>query len=286
MRCRILGTLAVEAADGPVPLRGGRVPALLATLLLDANRTVSTDRLVESLWGPTPPATARSQLTIVVSQLRRLLARAGADAPAVVTEGAGYRACVPAGELDALVFDRLAAEGDRAVAAGRPGDAADRFRAALALWRGPALPGIDSPVVRAAAELLTRRRTALRARCAELDLALGRPATVVTELSELVAEEPLDERLSATLMTALYRLGRAAEALDVFHGIRCRLADELGIEPGRQLAELHRRILNRDPALDAPAAPARPAAGPTRRRRRPGCPAGRGPQRWSPPSYR
>ncbi|WP_229402266.1 AfsR/SARP family transcriptional regulator [Micromonospora okii] len=284
MRCAILGTLAVEAADGPVPLRGGRVSVLLATLLLDANRTVSTDRLIESLWSLSPPATARSQLTIVVSQLRRLLAGARADAPAVVTEGVGYRACVSATDLDALVFDRLAAEGDRAVADGRPEDAVDRFRAALALWRGPALPGLDSPVVRAAAELLTRRRTALRARCAELDLTLGRHASVVTELSELVADEPLDERLSASLMTALYRLGRAAEALDVFHGIRCKLADELGIEPGRQLTELHRRILNRDPALDAPAPPARPSR-PTRGPC-PGCPGGRGTRRWSPPGYR
>ncbi|AVT37991.1 AfsR/SARP family transcriptional regulator [Plantactinospora sp. BB1] len=260
MRFRILGPLSVEVAGAPLRIRSARVSTLLATLLLEANRTVPTDRLIEAVWGWHAPPTARSQLTIVVSQLRRLLARAGAQRPMVLTESAGYRLAVTTDELDALLFERYVAEAERAASTGRPAEAVARLRSALDLWRGSALAGVPGQLVGTAATLLTERRAAIRARCIELELALGRHADLVTELVGLVATDPFNERFRENLVLALYRCGRVTEALTGLQDFRRRLADEVGIEPGPRLTELQHRILNRDPALDLP--PEAPLAGP------------------------
>ncbi|WP_422770305.1 BTAD domain-containing putative transcriptional regulator [Plantactinospora sp. WMMC1484] len=233
---------------------------LLATLLLEANRTVPTDRLIEAVWGWHAPSTARSQLSIVVSQLRRLLLRAGAPRPVVFTETAGYRLVVTVGEVDALLFEQHVTEAERAVAAGRPAEAVASFRSALGLWRGPALAGVGGGLVGTAATLLAERRAAIQARCIDLELALGRHADLVTELVGLIIGDPFNERLLERLVLALYRCGRVTEALATYQGFRQRLADEVGIEPGPRLAALHRRILNRDPALDPPVATLDPPA--------------------------
>ncbi|MFY1691421.1 BTAD domain-containing putative transcriptional regulator [Plantactinospora sp. WMMB782] len=252
MRFRILGPLSVEIAGAPLRIRSARVSALLATLLLEANRTVPTERLIEAVWGWHAPATARSQLTIVVSQLRRLLARTGVPRPVVFTESAGYRLAATADELDVLLFERYVADADRAASTGRPVDAVGRYRSALDLWRGPVLAGVQGQLVSTAGTLLTERRAAVRARCIDLELALGRHADLVTELVGLAAADPFNERFRENLVLALYRCGRVTEALAAYQDYRQRLADEVGIEPGPRLAALHRQILNRDPVLDPP----------------------------------
>ncbi|GAB3974969.1 AfsR/SARP family transcriptional regulator [Plantactinospora veratri] len=253
MRFRILGPLSVEVAGAPLRIRSARVSTLLATLLLEANRTVPTDRLIEAVWGWHAPPTVRSQLTIVVSQLRRLLARDGSQRPVVLTETAGYRLAVTTDELDALLFERYVAEAERAASTGRPDEAVARLRSALDLWRGSALAGVPGQLVGTAATLLAERRAAIQARCVELELALGRHADLVTELVGLVAADPFNERFRENLVLALYRCGRVTEALTGLQDFRRRLADEVGIEPGPRLTELQHRILNRDPALDLPA---------------------------------
>ncbi|GIG91593.1 AfsR/SARP family transcriptional regulator [Plantactinospora endophytica] len=253
MRFRILGPLSVEVAGAPLRIRSARVATLLATLLLEANRTVPTDRLIEAVWGWHAPSTARSQLTIVVSQLRRLLVQAGAPGPVVFTDSAGYRLAATPVEVDALLFEQHVADAERAVVAGRPAEAVDWFRSALDLWRGPALAGVSGRLVETAGTLLAERRAAVRARCIELELALGRHADLVTELVGLAAGDPFNERFREDLVLALYRSGRVTEALAAYQSFRQRLADEVGIEPSPRLAALHRQILNRDPALDPPA---------------------------------
>ncbi|MBF9134826.1 AfsR/SARP family transcriptional regulator, partial [Plantactinospora sp. S1510] len=281
MRYRILGPLTIEAAGVPLRIRSGRVSALLATLLLEANRTVPTERLIEAVWDWHAPPTARAQLTIVVSQLRRLLVRAGAPPTAVVTETAGYRLAASADEIDSLLFEQRVGEAERAAAAGAFPDAATKLRAALDLWRGPALAGLDGQLVQNAVTLLNERRAAVQFRRIELDFTLGRHESLVTELLGLVPTDPFNERLHTDLIIALYRSGRVTHALDVFGEFRRRLADGFGIEPGPRLATLHRQILNRDPVLDPPrwtAAPTAPEpAGrnePDRPGRRPGGPPG------------
>ncbi|GAA3731692.1 hypothetical protein GCM10022225_11970 [Plantactinospora mayteni] len=266
MRFRILGPLSVEVAGAPLRIRSARVSTLLATLLLEANRTVPTDRLIEAVWGWHAPPTARAQLTIVVSQLRRLLAQAGVARPVVFTETAGYRLAATTDELDALLFERYVADAERAASTGRPAEAVRWFNSALGLWRGPALAGVPGQLVGTAGTLLTERRAAIRARRIALELALGRHADLVTELVGLAAADPFNERFREDLVLALYRSGRVTEALAAYQDFRQRLADEVGIEPAPRLAVLHRRILNRDPALDlpatAPAAPSRTAPTP------------------------
>jgi DNA-binding SARP family transcriptional activator len=281
MRYRILGPLTIEAAGVPLRIRSGRVSALLATLLLEANRTVPTERLIEAVWDWHAPPTARSQLTIVVSQLRRLLARAGAPPTAVVTETAGYRLAASADEIDSLLFEQWVGEAERAAAAGAFPDAAARLRAALDLWRGPALAGTGGQLVQTAATLLNERRAAVRSRRIELDFTLGRHESLVTELVGLVYADPFNERLHTDLIIALYRSGRVTHALDTFAEFRRRLADEFGIEPSPQLAVLHRQMLNRDPVLDPPIGTASPTSPeptgrnePDRPGRRPGGPPG------------
>ncbi|MDW5330083.1 BTAD domain-containing putative transcriptional regulator [Plantactinospora sp. KLBMP9567] len=253
MRFRILGPLSVEVAGAPLRIRSARVSTLLATLLLEANRTVPTERLVEAVWGWHAPPTARAQLRIVVSQLRGLLDQAGVERPVVFTETAGYRLAATSHELDALLFEQHVAEAERVASAGRPAEAVGRFRSALELWRGPALAGVPGQLVGTAATLLTERRAAVRARCIELELALGRHADLLAELVGLAVADPFNERFRENLVLALYRSGRVTEALAAYQEFRQRLADEVGIEPSPRLAALHRRILNRDPALDLPA---------------------------------
>ncbi|MDG4786242.1 transcriptional regulator [Micromonospora sp. WMMD1102] len=264
MRFRILGPLSVEIAGAPLRIRSARVSALLATLLLEANRTVPTERLIEAVWGWHAPATARTQLTIVVSQLRRLLARAGVPRPVVFTETAGYRLAATADELDVLLFERYVADADRAASTGRPAEAVSRYRCALDLWRGPVLAGVQGQLVSTAGTLLTERQAAIRARCIDLELALGRHADLVTELVGLAAADPFNERFRENLVLAFYRCGRVTEALAAYQDYRQRLADEVGIEPGPRLAALHRQILNRDPALDPSATATATEAMPTR----------------------
>jgi DNA-binding SARP family transcriptional activator len=240
---RLLGPLEVSDGDTPLQLGGAGQRALLALLLLHANEVVSSDRLIDELWGEEPPGSGASALQVRVSQLRKGL---GAAADRIETKPPGYVLRVEPGELDLDRFTQLLDDADRA----EPAVAAETLREALALWHGPALADLayESFAQRAIGRLEELRLTATERRI-EADLALGRHAQVVSELESLVAGHPLRERLRGQLILSLYRSDRQAEALEAYRATRQALVEELGIEPGPALQELERRILQHDPEL-------------------------------------
>ena len=264
----ILGPLrvVVDGEDRPIP--GDKLQGLLASLLLEPNRPVSTERLIDDLWGDEPPATARQSLHVHAARLRRLLVAAGAEGSPLVNDGRGYVLQLGPDRLDAARFRRLVAAARAERRAGRPSAAAEQYRAALALWRGSVLSGV--PLERAEgyrAELDDLRLTALEERI-EVDLELGAASELVVELEQLVQREPLRERLRAQLMLALYASGRQADALAAYQDARRELA-ALGLEPGPRLRELEQAILRQDADLltaPLPTALRRADASPGRRR--------------------
>jgi DNA-binding SARP family transcriptional activator len=250
MEFRILGPLEVRRNDRPVSIRGAKERALLAILLLQANEPVTTDRLVDELWGERPPLTARKSLQVRVATLRRSLAEG-----VLVTRGGGYLIRVDRDQLDLLEFEQRLADGRQRLADGDPDAAAAALREALALWRGPPLADFtyESFAETAIARLDELRIAALELRI-EAELALGLHPQLVGELKELVAVHPLRERLRGQLMLALYRDGRQAEALELYHRTRETFTEELGLEPSPALQELQRAVLRQDAAL-APGEP-------------------------------
>lgn len=245
---RVLGPLEVRVGNRLLGLGGPRRRALLAILLLNANQVMSIDRLIDGVWGQDVPATAIAQVQAAVSALRRTLGRDGL----IVTRAPGYLIRVQPGELDLQVFEQHASEASEALACDRAEQAAETFRAALDLWRGPALAGVPGPAAQAEAARLAERRLAVLEQRIDADLAAGRHRDLIAELSTLVDEHPLRERLRGQLMLALYRAGRQADALAVYRKAGRALADELGLDPGAQLQRLHRSILIGDLALDPP----------------------------------
>jgi DNA-binding SARP family transcriptional activator len=262
---RILGPVEVRAQGRPLAVRGGRQRALLALLLLRSGEPLSRDRLIEGLWGERPPDGAVKTVQAVVSRLRRAL---GGEATRLVRGASGYRLWVEPEELDLARFERLCADGRRALAAGRPERAAARLRAALEEWRGPALADValEPFAPREAARLEDMRAAAVEDRI-EADLALGRGVELVGELEALVEREPMRERLRGQLMLALYRSGRQGEALDAYRDAVRTLDAELGLRPGPELDRLQQAILAHDPAL-LRRAPAAGEAAPEVERRR------------------
>ena len=239
MDFRILGPLEVRNGDQAVDLAGGRQRALLALLIVNANETVSIDRIVEELWGEQSPQTAPKVIQNHVSQLRR-----GLGDGLLVTEGSGYRLRVDPGNLDVDRFEELLADGRSALERGDAESSADLLRESLALWRGSPLADVAfEPFAQAeAARLEDRRLVAVEERI-EADLMLGRHDDLVGELESLIAKNPVRERLRAQLMIALYRSGRQSEALAAYQDARRTLVQELGIEPARALRDLHQSIL-------------------------------------------
>jgi DNA-binding SARP family transcriptional activator/ABC-type branched-subunit amino acid transport system substrate-binding protein len=275
MEFRILGPLEVSDEGRRVELGGRKQRSLLAVLLLHANEVVSQDRLIDELWGERPPAAAAKTLHGYVSRLRKALDGED-DAPVhengvLETRGHGYLLRVEPGQLDADRFQEMLEEARCARAEGKPEEAAEELRRALALWRGPALadfayePFAQTEIAR----LDELQLTALEERI-EGDLALGRHAALVGELEALVVRHPLRERLRGQLMLALYRSDRQAEALHVYQEGRLALAEELGLEPSQGLQRLERQILAQDPALAPPARKERPRMVPAPARRHPG----------------
>ncbi len=246
MEFRTLGPLEVLAEGRPVALGGAKQRALLAVLLLHANEVVSRDRLIDELWGASPPDTARAALQVYVSQLRKALGR-----DLILTQPPGYLIRVSDGELDLHRFEQLVA----AARAEEPVQAARLLREGLALWRGAPLAELsDSFAPPERARLEEQRLAALEQRV-EADLALGRHAELVPELEGLVREHPLRERVRGQLMLALYRCGRQADALEVYRSGRRLLDEELGLKPDDELQRLESAILNHDPSLDSPVVP-------------------------------
>jgi predicted ATPase/DNA-binding SARP family transcriptional activator len=255
---RVLGPLELVGDDGPIPLGAPKQRQLLAALALDHGRVCSADLLLDALWGSTPPASAAKLLQVYVSQLRKTLPQ-----PALVrTQAAGYVLDLPDGALDTVRFGRLLAEGQIALRDGNPTLAASLLRRALTLWRGPAYGELAyETFLRHEAKRLDELRLAADEDRIEAELALGLHAELVPELQRLAVEHPLRERLQAQAMLALYRSGRQSEALDHYTATRLHLHDELGLEPGSELQDLQRRILQHDPELAA-AAPVDPTRNP------------------------
>lgn len=255
MLFRILGPLVVERDGAELHLGGSLPRVVMATLLLDPNRVVPLERMIEAAWGEAPPDTARNQVQIRVSQLRRLLGDTAPPYQVLLTRSPGYLIKVAAGRLDLAEFDELVAR----ARGEEPEHAARTLRAALGLWRGPALSDIDSDLIRPVVHDLEERRLLAHEQCVELELGLGRHQQLVGELRRLAQAHPLRERPHGHLMLALYRSGRQAEALDVFRAYREMLLDTLGLEPSDELRRLEHAVLNQEPALDSPAPPARQA---------------------------
>ena len=258
---RVLGPLEVVDGARVVPLGGLKQRGVLALLLLERNRVVPRDRLVDALWGDDPPASAANSVQIYVSKLRRLLG----DDSTLATEPPGYVLRVAPGNLDVDEFERLVTEGRSALRAESFAEAEATLARAIALWRGPALADLASePFAQAEiARLEGMRLEALESRF-EAMLAVGREPEAAGELQALVHLHPLDERLRALHMVALYRSGRHADALETYRVFRQLLDENLGLEPNAELRQLEQAILRQDDALGpvATLAPAAVSSGP------------------------
>ncbi|MDN3353765.1 BTAD domain-containing putative transcriptional regulator [Actinomadura sp. DC4] len=249
MKIRILGPLEIADGDRRVSIGAPKQRALLAALILRANRVVPTAELAGYVWDDAPPSSARLTLQGYVLRLRRALEPL--DGVAIVTEPAGYLLRADPGEVDACRFESLLAEADRHARTGDAAAEATLLREALGLWRGEPLADVESESLRREeAGRLPELWARAVGRRVEADLRLGRHGELIGELRALAAAHPLREEFRAQLMTALYRSGRRADALRVYQETRRTLVAELGVEPGPRLRRLERAVLVADPALD------------------------------------
>ena len=268
---RVLGPFEVLERGRRLALGGARQRALLVVLLLHRGEVVSTDRLIDELWGERPPVTATKAVQVYVSHLRKALG------PGVLeTHGRGYQLAVSPARVDVDRFEALVADGRAGLAAGEPERAVELLSMALGVWRGPALAEFAyEPFARREIDRLEQARLSALEDRIDAQLALGQHRSVIGELERLVGEHPLRERPCELLMLALYRAGRQAEALAVYRSAHALLDRELGLAPGPKLRELQKMILRHDARLKAPSPPAdaavaRSAAGSPDTRRRPG----------------
>lgn len=286
---RLLGAMTARQGHRHIRLGPAKQQCVLAALLIDANRVIPVDALLDRVWHDAPPATGRAVLYSYVARIRRLLPRIAAEpeGPAIVHSAGGYMARVPPSRVDLHRFRGLVAAA-RAVASSEPALAAERYRAALGLWQGEPLLGLTGPWVETVREALTVERTSALTECHASELRAGRHLTLLPELEAIATERPYDEASLRHLMTALHRCGRGAEAIARYNRNRRLLADELGLDPSPASQELYQELLRATamagtapespgPLADAgPAipAPARPAQLP------PGCPTftGRAPE--------
>jgi DNA-binding SARP family transcriptional activator len=249
VRFGILGPFeALDDAGSELALGGAKQRALFALLLLNAREVVSTDRIVDEIWGAKPPSKPAHTVQVYVSNIRKALGDAGRGA--LITRAPGYILELEPSALDLTRFEEALNDGRVALVEGRFRDAADRLRQGLEEWRGAPLAefAYESFAQAAIARLEELRLVALEERF-EADLALGRHGELVPELQHVVGQQPLRERPRGQLMLALYRAGRQAEALEVFHETRAALVEHLGIDPSPALQVLEHRILNHDPEL-------------------------------------
>jgi DNA-binding SARP family transcriptional activator len=248
LQFRILGPLEVTVGGERLTFRGTRERDLLALLVLNANQTVSAERLTEDLWSGDPPPGAVRSLRVYVSRLRQALGPAGS---ALVTRGSGYVLQVAPLAVDAFCFEALVARGRDQARGADHDEAAKTLREALGLWRGPALADVaEGPFARTEASRLEEVRLAAVEDRIEADLACGRHGELTAELDALTREHPFRERLWSQRIIALYRSGRQADALRAYQQLRLTLAEELGIEPSSALQHLEGAVLRHDPDLD------------------------------------
>jgi DNA-binding SARP family transcriptional activator len=259
---RILGPLEVRADEGWTTIGAAKQRSVLATLLLRPGEPVSTDVLIDEVWPEKPPAKAANLVSVYMHHLRRRIG--DADGRVLVTRAPGYQLVLGPGELDADQFAGLVIEGREALAAGAPDRAVDLLSEALEMWRGPALADVPATsLVAAEADRLGQSRLEAQELRAEASLACGRFAQVLPEVRRLLADHPLQEKLWALQMRALYGAGRQAEALEVYEQARTKIADELGVDPGAELRQLYHQLLNGEDLQGAmPAAATGPAPAP------------------------
>ena len=247
----VLGPLLVTAHGIRVPLGAAKQRAVLAMLVINRNRPVSVDSLIDAVWGDDPVPAARTSIQSHISTLRRLLHGAGAD-PYMVLASAppGYQISVADTDCDVGRFTAEKAAGVRAAAAGRYEDASNHLHAALGEWRGPVLDDLrDFPFVDAYAAMLLEEKVAAHTARAEAEIACGRAGAVIAELEALTAEHPYREPLWAQLITAYYVTERQSDALGAYRRLKTTLADGLGIDPGPTVSALHERILRQEPVV-------------------------------------
>jgi DNA-binding SARP family transcriptional activator len=254
---RILGPVELMSDRRSLNIGGPRQRTVLAMLALNVKRVVPVDRLIDAVWDDSPPRTARSQVQICVSALRKLFSEAGRE-QAIIVRSPGYLLDLETDELDSERFGGLVQAAKQQAADGRAADAVATLHQAIAMWRGCALAGVPSDLVQRSATMLEQQRIAALEERIRLDLALARHEEVIGELRALCEEYPLHEQLHSYLMVALYRSGRQADALEVARRTRNTLLEEIGIEPGSELQSLELAILNQDASLELPAS-AKPA---------------------------
>jgi DNA-binding SARP family transcriptional activator/tetratricopeptide (TPR) repeat protein len=253
----ILGPLEVRRSGEPLDLGAPKQRALLADLLLHANKVLPVERLIDDLWGEDPPQTAANALQVYVSHLRKILEPSPSGL--LITREPGYVAHVSEDQLDRGRFERLVVEGREAILADQLELAAELLRDGLDLWRGPGLAELPLHFsARAEIERLQQLRLAAHEDLIVVELALGRHPDLLPELEVLVGENPYRESLRGHLMLALYRSGRQADALDVYRQTRETLVENLGIDPSGELQRLEQAILRQDPALELEPRPERP----------------------------
>ncbi|WP_373287121.1 AfsR/SARP family transcriptional regulator, partial [Wenjunlia tyrosinilytica] len=257
VRFSVLGPVRAQRDGHWLDTGSPQQRAVLSALVLRDGRTATLNELVDAVWGEEAPERALAALRTYAFRLRKAL---GSDV--LISDAGGYLVKSVPGALDLSVCQKLAVEAEKVRATGELPRARELLRQALSLWEGEPLAGVPGPYAAAQRSRLSDWRIALLESRLELDLELGGHAEAVSELTALSAEYPLRERLRGLLMLALYRGGRQAEALGVYADTRRLLAEELGIDPGPELAELYQRVLQADPALTPPVhAAAPPAAG-------------------------
>jgi DNA-binding SARP family transcriptional activator len=248
----VLGPLQMTAGDAPLSLGTPKQRAVLAMLVMNRNRPVSTDSLITAAWEQWPPAEARASLHSYISNLRKLVSGTGADPKTVLANAPpGYRLTVADAACDIGRFVVEKAAGVHAAAAGRFEEASRHLSTALAEWRGPVLDDLrDFAFVDAFATALTEDKVVAHTARAEAEIACGRSYAVIGELEALTSEHPYREPLWAQLITAYYLAERQSEALDAYQRLKTTLVDDLGIDPGPSVRALRERILRQEP-LDA-----------------------------------
>ncbi|WP_406148056.1 BTAD domain-containing putative transcriptional regulator [Streptomyces sp. NBC_01012] len=248
---KVLGPLEVTSGTSQVPVGGPRHRTILVVLLLSPGRIVPVDTLIEAVWGDHPPATARTQVSICIAALRKTFKTAGFPGEVIVTAHPGYLLQVGMHQLDSEEFSGLVAAAELAVKNNRLAEAARCYADGLKLWRGRPLAGVTGRLVEDEAQRLEELRLDTYENATAVHLRLGDHQKILPDLAAMVREHPLRERARHQLITAQYHSGRRAEALETFRDGRRWLIDELGLEPGPALAELHNAILQDEPSLTA-----------------------------------
>lgn len=244
----LLGPLLMTVEGTPVPLGTPKQRVVLATLLINRNRVVATESLIDAAWDQEPVSAARASLHTYVSNLRRLLSNAEADAQMMLAAAPpGYRLAVADGDCDLDRFNSEKSAGVRAAAAGRFEEASRHLSAASAEWRGPVLDDLrDYAFVEPVAAALAEEKVSVQTTFAEAEIACGRAHSVITELEILAAEHPYREPVWSQLMAAYYLAERQADALEAYRRLKRVLAEDLGIDPGLAISTLHERILRQE----------------------------------------